>query len=127
MNCIEIKHTDFTEEILTSDYYSYYLVEYKCYDQRRIAFISIDFDRPISENINKVLLVDYNKSSGKYINTNIVFGSMPMFQVQHISPSKVMTFFKIETKAKEFVQQNMMDETKDIYYFFNKYLELLSE
>lgn len=129
MNCIEIKHTDFTEEVLTGNYYSYYCIEYNSFTDEgyKIAFIGIDFDRKLCGSREEILLVDYEKASRTYINTNIPFGGYPPFQVSHIQPKGVRRFFEVNDKANEFIKECLFNKYDNINDFLKIYLELLSK
>lgn len=128
MNCIELKHSDFTEEILLGNFYSYYCIEYRKWDNKSmIAFVSVDFQRHISKNRSDIKLVDYQKAQETYLNTNIPFGEYPPFQVGFIRPKDVRCFFEVSDKSKEFIKQCIDDHSEDIYHFFGKYLEILNK
>lgn len=128
MNCIELKRSDFVEEILLGDFYSYYCVEYRNWDKEsRIAFVSVDFKRELYEKRNDIKLVDYKQAGETYLNTNIPFGEYPPFQVGYIRPKDVRCFFEVSDKSKEFIKECIDDYSDDIYHFFGKYLEILNK
>ena len=128
MNCIELKRSDFTEQILTGNFYSYYCIEYSKYNNKRgIAFVSVDFQRKISNKRDEILLVDYQRASETYLNTNIPFGEYPPFLVGYITPKDVRCFFEVNDKSKEFIKECIDDYSEDIYHFFDKYLEILNK
>src|SRR5690606_7012364 len=101
------------------NFHSYYCIEHTNWSgERRIAFVSADFKRQMSENRSDIKLVDYQKAQETYLNTNIPFGEYPPFQVGYIRPKDVRCFFEVSDKSKEFIKQCIDDYSEDIYHFF---------
>lgn len=126
MENLEIKHTDFVEEVLTGDYYAYYVVCYRPYanENDKVAFIGIDMSRAIYDDRKNILLSEYRKVENTYINTNILFNDSPPFQVQHIKPKDVRMWFKVVNKANDLIRECIGKEI-DIYSAIERYKEIL--